>query len=94
MTSKLIVQIVTWNSDKFLKDCLDSLLSQDYRNFSILIIDNGSQDKTREILKKDYVLMRGMIVGEPPDFDVILSQLEALEREINALGEPLMRALF
>jgi hypothetical protein len=48
----------------------------------------------QEILKKDYVLMRGMIVGEPPDFDVILSQLEALEREINALGEPLMRALF
>ena len=37
----------------------------------------------QEGLKKDYALMRDMIIGEPPGFDVILSQLEALEREIN-----------
>jgi len=54
MKQKLVVQIVTWNSDKFLKDCLDSLFSQTYRNFSVLVIDNGSNDRTLKILKQDY----------------------------------------
>lgn len=51
--SKVIVQIVTWNSEKFLKDCLDSVFQQTFKNFSLLIIDNGSSDKTLDIVK-DY----------------------------------------
>lgn len=41
----------------------------------------------QESLKKDYALMRDMIVGNPPDFDEILSRLENLEREINGIGK-------
>ena len=54
MKQKLIIQIVTWNSDKFLKDCLDAVFNQTYRNFSVLVIDNGSHDRTIDILKKEY----------------------------------------
>jgi len=39
----------------------------------------------QEILKKDYALMRDMIVGEPPDFDEVLSRLQTLEDEINRI---------
>ncbi len=48
---KLIIQIVTWNSEKFLKDCLDSIFQQSFKNFSLLIIDNGSTDRTLEIVR-------------------------------------------
>ncbi|MDD4995900.1 MAG: glycosyltransferase family 2 protein [Patescibacteria group bacterium] len=48
---KLIIQIVTWNSEKFLKDCLDSIFYQTFKNFSLLIIDNGSTDRTLDIVK-------------------------------------------
>jgi len=54
MNSKLIIQIVTWNSFKFLKECLDSVFNQTFKSFSVLIIDNGSNDKTIEFIKENY----------------------------------------
>lgn len=37
------------NEEKFLAKTLDSLLAQDYENFEIVISDNGSADRTKEI---------------------------------------------
>ncbi|MBU4369954.1 glycosyltransferase family 2 protein [Patescibacteria group bacterium] len=54
MNSKLIIQIVTWNSLKFLKECLDSVFNQTFKSFSVLIIDNGSNDKTVDFIRKNY----------------------------------------
>ncbi|MCX7779141.1 MAG: glycosyltransferase family 2 protein [Patescibacteria group bacterium] len=51
---KVAIQIVTWNSLKFLPDCLKAIKAQTYQNFSILIIDNASQDGTREYLQKNF----------------------------------------
>lgn len=39
------------NEEKFLKNCINSLLNQDYENYEILIIDDNSTDKTLEIAK-------------------------------------------
>ncbi len=47
-------QIVTWNSRKFLADCLKSIFAQTYRDFQVLVIDNNSQDGTVEFLKANY----------------------------------------
>jgi len=52
--SKVNINILTFNGEKYLKLCLDSALSQDYSNFNILIIDNASTDKTVQIIK-DYL---------------------------------------
>jgi len=54
MSSKVNINILTWNAEKYLRQCLDSVLAQDYQNFEILIIDNNSQDKTGEIIS-DYL---------------------------------------
>jgi len=54
MNSKLIIQIVTWNSLKFLEECLDSVFNQTFKSFSVLIIDNGSNDETIEFIRKNY----------------------------------------
>lgn len=54
MIKKLSIQIVTLNSKKFLKDCLDSLLAQKYQDFSVLIIDNASNDETPKFVKENY----------------------------------------
>lgn len=51
---KVIIQIVTWNSEKFLKDCLDSIFQQTFKSFSVLIIDNGSTDNSLEIVRNNY----------------------------------------
>ena len=44
--------IVTYNSEKYLEGCLKSILKQNFKNYEIIIIDNESQDKTLDIIKK------------------------------------------
>jgi GT2 family glycosyltransferase len=50
----LSVQILNYNGKKFIKNCIDSLLKQDYPNFEIIFIDNNSSDKSIEYLKNNY----------------------------------------
>ncbi|HPL92670.1 MAG TPA: glycosyltransferase family 2 protein [bacterium] len=52
--AKVSVCLVTWNGAKFIKECLDSLQKQTYRDFEIQILDNASLDETKEILRRDY----------------------------------------
>ena len=49
---KVSVLIPTYNSERYLEECLDSVLAQDFRDMEILISDNGSNDGTLEIIKK------------------------------------------
>ncbi|MFA6587710.1 MAG: glycosyltransferase family 2 protein [Patescibacteria group bacterium] len=44
------VSLVTWNSEKWLKDCLQSIFNQTQKPGKIFITDNASNDKTLEIL--------------------------------------------
>jgi GT2 family glycosyltransferase len=44
------VLITTYNSASMLRQCLESIFQQDYANVEIIVIDNASTDKTREIL--------------------------------------------
>ncbi|MGA8875313.1 MAG: glycosyltransferase [Candidatus Korobacteraceae bacterium] len=45
------VTIVTWNSEKYLRECFAALAAQDFRDFEVIIVDNASEDGTRAILK-------------------------------------------
>ncbi len=49
---KVSVLIVTFNSESVIRECLDSLMVQDYDDFEILIYDNASSDRTCEIAEK------------------------------------------
>lgn len=46
------IVIVNYNGEKFQNDCIDSLLKQTYQDFKIIIVDNGSSDKSMELLDK------------------------------------------
>lgn len=39
------------NAEKYLAVAIESILNQTYKNYEFLIIENGSTDKTREIIK-------------------------------------------
>lgn len=53
MTSeKVSVIITTKNEEKNIGNCLESLKSQNYENIEIIVVDNNSTDKTKEIAKK------------------------------------------
>ena len=55
MSSPLVtINLVVLNGEKYIRHCLNSLKKQTYDNLEINILDNGSTDKTKEIIKKDY----------------------------------------
>ena len=49
---KIDILLATYNGEKYLKDQLDSILNQTYNNFRLLISDDCSTDKTRNILEE------------------------------------------
>src|ERR1041384_3031318 len=53
MASKDVVSvtIVTYNSGRFIKRCLESVLEQKYPNLEIIVIDNASTDGTVDLLE-------------------------------------------
>lgn len=51
--TNLSVIIPVFNTEKYLKECLDSILAQNFENMEILCINDGSTDKSEKILK-DY----------------------------------------
>jgi glycosyltransferase involved in cell wall biosynthesis len=45
------VLIPTYNYGQFIKEAIDSILVQDYDNLEIIVVDDGSTDNTKEIIK-------------------------------------------
>src|SRR5690242_12701049 len=46
------VTIVTYNSGRFIKRCLESVLAQKYPHKEIIVVDNASTDGTVDILEQ------------------------------------------
>jgi len=49
---KISIVTPSYNFAKYIEDCINSVLEQNYPNFEHIIIDGGSTDGTVEILKK------------------------------------------
>ena len=49
---KISIIIPIYNSENFIKLCLNSLINQTFKNFEIICINDGSTDNTLKILKK------------------------------------------
>ena len=52
MEEKIDILLATYNGEKYLKEQLNSILNQTYKNIRIIISDDCSKDTTPEILKE------------------------------------------
>ena len=48
---KISVVLPVYNAEAFIKEAIDSILNQTYADFELIIIDDGSQDNSVEIIK-------------------------------------------
>ena len=54
MMFNISIIIPTYNRKSFLIHAINSVLNQTYQNLELIIIDDGSSDKTENIIKKKY----------------------------------------
>ncbi|MFN7170572.1 MAG: glycosyltransferase family 2 protein [Candidatus Omnitrophota bacterium] len=52
--AKISIIIVTCNAIKIIKDCLDSVFLQDFKDFEVIVVDNNSLDRTKEFIKDNF----------------------------------------
>ena len=49
-TTPITVLISVFNSSKFIRETLESVLNQTFSDYEILIVDDGSTDETEDII--------------------------------------------
>jgi glycosyltransferase len=66
MTKNLKISIVTatWNSEKTLQDCINSISSQTYKNIEYIIVDGESKDGTLSIVQHNKSQVDKFISGK------------------------------
>ena len=52
MNAKLSVIIPVYNTEQYLKECLDSVCNQTYKNLEIICVNDGSTDGSKDILEQ------------------------------------------
>jgi GT2 family glycosyltransferase len=70
------IAIVTFNSARYIRPCLEFALAQNYSNFEIIVIDNDSRDGTRAALKKFEDRVR--IICNSENFGFAAAQNQAI----------------
>lgn len=50
--SKVSIIVPVYNTEQYLKRCIDSILSQTFKDFELILINDGSTDKSLEIMQE------------------------------------------
>jgi glycosyltransferase involved in cell wall biosynthesis len=72
------VVMPVYNSEKYLKEAMDSILSQSYPKLELVIVDNGSSDSSNEIVSS-YSDSRIRFLQNEQNFGIVFSRNKGLE---------------
>ncbi|EEK2488164.1 glycosyltransferase family 2 protein, partial [Campylobacter jejuni] len=56
MNKTVGVVIPIYNVEKYLKECLDSVVNQTYKNLQVVLVNDGSTDENSFNIAKEYTL--------------------------------------
>lgn len=77
---KVTVVVVNWNGRHLLQECLEALSCQTYRDFSAVVVDNGSTDGSVAWLKDRFPAVRVMALDRNYGFclanNIALAQID------------------
>lgn len=60
MDTRFTVITTCYNCEKWIKNCIESVGNQEYKNWDMIIIDDGSTDLTKQIID-DYIITQPQI---------------------------------
>lgn len=80
---KVTIITVTFNSEKHLEQCINSVLSQDYAPIEYLVVDGNSSDGTLEIIKKyEHRISRWISEPDKGMFDALNKAMQMATGDI------------
>ncbi|MCK4662462.1 MAG: glycosyltransferase family 2 protein [Bacteroidales bacterium] len=62
--SKVIVLILSYNGKYLLEDSITSYLKNEYENFEVIVIDNGSDDNTKRYVENNFPTVKVLRLGK------------------------------
>lgn len=84
---KISIIVPVYNSEKTIKRCIDSLLKQTYNDIEIIIIDDGSTDKSNNIIRTYKLKSKNIRVIEQSNQGVSIARNRGLSE---ATGDYIM----
>ncbi|CAA6820078.1 MAG: Glycosyl transferase family 2 [uncultured Sulfurovum sp.] len=78
--SMISVVMSVYNAEKYLDEAIESIINQTYRNFEFIIINDGSNDKSLEIIKKYKNQDERIVLISRENRGLISSLNEGIER--------------
>ncbi|RMF62356.1 MAG: glycosyltransferase family 2 protein [Cyanobacteria bacterium J069] len=86
ITSNSLVSVIipAYNAEKYIRQAIESALSQTYANIEVLVVDDGSTDTTPEIVREFSVQDSRVILLQQPNAGVAAARNSAIK---NSKGE-------
>jgi glycosyltransferase involved in cell wall biosynthesis len=81
----LSVVMAVYNGERFLREAVESVLAQTFREFELVVVDDGSTDSSLSILKEYTQKDRRIVVVEAPHRGVAATRNLALARATHKL---------
>ncbi len=79
MSQFVSVVMSAYNAEKYLAEAIESVLAQTYRNFEFIIINDGSKDRSLEIIQQYQAQDERIIIDDHENMGVARSVNHAIE---------------
>ncbi len=82
-SGKVTVYITNYNYGEYIEQSIQSILDQTYKNFELLIIDDGSTDDSKNVIEKFRDINNVRIIYQKTKVSILLTILPCvLQRAI------------
>ena len=76
---EISVIIPVYNAEKYLAECLDSVLAQTFKNIEIVLVDDGCKDGSPQIIDQYAHQHENIVAVHRPNSGVITTRIEGLK---------------
>lgn len=76
---KVSIIVPIYNAEKYLEECIESVTSQTYKNLQIILVNDGSKDKSWELCKKLKDIDSRIVIATQSNAGVSVARNKGLE---------------